>query len=156
MADIEKIERKTRKVVIWVAAVSFVVIVISGVLTDLFNESAANQQRQRQQHPDSLMLGRLHIKYAADKETPYVDVAVDRDTLRAWRGIFVDHEGPQTTAEIARDYGKLVSAHKLISVEPDTLVRVLEKQDEYDCLVSVIAGKDATRSGWVDCRWIVK
>src|SRR5271169_1898030 len=63
--------------------------------------------------PDARSAGRLHIKYAADKETPYVDVAVDRDTLRAWRGIFVDHEGPQTTAEIARDYGKLVSAHKL-------------------------------------------
>jgi hypothetical protein len=154
MADLETIGRKTHKIAkIW-AIICFCVMVVAGVITDHFKQSTANQERQQHSQRDSLMFGRLHVKYAPDKETPWVDIATDRDTLKAWRRVFVGPEGPQTKADIARDYGNLVSTGKLTSVEPDTLVHILQRENEYDCLVSIVAGKNATQSGWVDCRWI--
>jgi len=153
MPDLDKIARKSHKIAILVGCVCFVLVLVLGALEQLFKQSAANQHAATSQP----ILGRLHVKYATDKETPWVDVIADRDTLEVWRAIFMTGHGPRKTeAEIARDYGKLVSMGELTSVDPDTLVRILERQGESDCRVTILSGKNIEKSGWVDCRWITR
>lgn len=148
VADLASIQRKTHKAAWIVGAICFVIIVASGVLTDLFHQSAAQKQRQ------SPILGRLHVKYEANKETPYVDVFDDRDTLAAWRLIFVSPPASQTESDLISGYRKLVATGKLTSVDPNTLVRVIHREQPTDCQVTILSGKHREHSGWVDCDWI--
>ncbi len=149
MVDIAKIQRKTHKIAIVIGGVCFVLIVAFGALKQMFKESAANQHAAASQR----ILGRLHIKYETDKETPYVDVFADRDTLAVWRGIFVENHG-QSESDVIRDYSKLVATGKLTSVFPDTLVTIQERAGDSDCRVTILSGGKAKQSGWVDCKWI--
>jgi hypothetical protein len=145
--DIATIQRKTHKIAVSVGIAAFVVIVASGVLVDLFRQSVHEQQQ-----PPAL--GRLHIKYEPGKETPYVDVFTDRETLAAWRAIFVDAPASQTEADVIADYAKLVQTGKLTPVDPDTLVRVTQREHPTDCRVTILSEKHREETGWVDCRWI--
>lgn len=151
MPDLATTPRNSRKIAIIIGCACFFVILISGALRELFIQSATNQQTAASQR----FMGRLHVKYAADKETPWVDVATDRETLEAWRGIFVQGHGRhRTQEEIARDYGDLMATGRLRNVEPDTLVRILKRDGESDCQVTIFSGKNRGQSGWVDCHWI--
>ena len=141
MRDFKQYLRGTHKVAIAAALICLPVILISGLVTEYFQTQA---------------VGRLHYKYAPQKETPWVDIAADSATLQAWRNIFLlgPGKGPQTVADIAQAYKSLFSTGKLTRVLPDTQVRVTQRTGEADCYVLIFSGDSAGKSGWVDCRLI--
>lgn len=146
MPDLETVERRIRRYLIIAAWIIIPLTAIVGVLTQAFKESAASRPTT----------GRLHNRYGANEETPWVDVAADRGTLETWRVIFLQGHGEHgsSVAGIAQDYGKLVSSGKLTSVAPDTQVRITQREGETDCRVTILSGSKTDQSGWVDCRSI--
>src|ERR1035438_6567415 len=136
MPDIREIQRGTHKVAIAAAIICLPVILIAGFLTELFQARA---------------VGRLHVKYGPQKEAPWVDVAADRETLEAWRVIFLKNKY-EAASDVARDYSKLFSGGKLTRVKPDTEVHITERTGEADCYVLILSGDSANKSGWVDCH----
>lgn len=146
--DLAKIANKTHKLALIFGGISFALILVFGALTQMFKDSAASKSQPRS-------LGRLHYKYAPNKETPWVDVAADRDTLEAWRGLFiVGHGHHRTTEQIAHDYGELLHTGKLLTVKPNTLVRVVKQEGDSDCYVTILSAENREQSGWVDCNEI--
>ena len=90
-------------------------------------------------------LGRLYAE-----NFPYIDIAVDRQSLQLWKAI----DDSKDDAQAAARYGELVKGRKVFPVELDTIVRVEERLGE-DCRVRVASGKELGKTGWVQCWMIV-
>lgn len=102
----------------------------------------------RQPHPGDT--GKLLIT-AGGEQAPYIEVAVDQSALRDLHAMLLEtNERAQ-----AEKYSRLIATHKLITVVPNTLIRIQVKTGD-DCKVALLEGGNAGKDGWVSCSWITK